>query len=764
MLAALDLAFDPNIDFWLLLAVPLIPFVGYLLQIAFRKRWPWGDVALTGGMFVAMCITVLMAAKAIYAAKHGLPFAWSSKDFGIQFEWLYSNERVGRTVQNIVAGVYFDSLGAAMLAVVGIVSFCVHLFSRGYMHGDRRYNIFFANISLFTFAMLGLVLSDNILFLFVFWEIMGLMSYLLIGHFAHDPSQPFFHRWATWASKKAFLTTRIGDVCLLLGFIMFYREWGTLEFTGMWEAARLTVAENGGEYPAWMTVAGLFVFGGTVGKSAQFPLHLWLPDAMAGPTPVSAMIHAATMVAAGVMLLGRMFPLFSPEVLATITFIGAFTAIGAATIGLTAYDLKAVLAYSTISQLGFMVAAVGCGAVVAGMFHMVTHAFFKACLFLSAGSVIHGCHHEQDMRRMGGLRKRMPVTFWCMTLCTAAIAGVPLFSGFYSKDLILQGAWAGVVDRSHFSGWSLFALLSLALAAAMTSFYMFRLVFMTFFNEYRGDQEHHMYSEALAAEAAAGIVGPGHAHAAHDDHGHDDHGHDDHGHDAHASHGPHESPATMTIPLMILAFFGVFGGCFWLLQLTHLPGHSYFLDLVTFERLYGPAVGTWMVSTVSEAISDPHGSHLGHLTHNLALVVSTIVMLSGLVGAWYLYVKRRDIPAKIAGSLGLVYDTVRGKYFYDEFIDATVIRGTMALAYTQKWFDEKIIDGLVLSVGRVNLMAGGFWAWFDRTFVDGLVNLTGLVSQLCGSAMRLLQTGRIQQYAAFAVGGGLLTAAWLILA
>jgi NADH-quinone oxidoreductase subunit L len=315
----------------------------------------------------------------------------------------------------------------------------------------------------------------------VFWEIMGLMSYLLIGHFAHDPSKPFFFEWARWASKKAFLTTRVGDVSLLIGMMMFYREFDTLQLTELWARARETVAANGGEFPGWMTVAGLFVFGGTVGKSAQFPLHVWLPDAMAGPTPVSAMIHAATMVAAGVFLLGRTYPLMSPEALSVITFIGATTAIFAATIGMTAYDLKAVLAYSTISQLGFMVTAVGLGGVVAGMFHMVTHAFFKACLFLSAGSVIHGCHHEQDMRRMGGLRRTMPVTFVCMTVCTLAISGAPFFAGFYSKDQILLAGWANLLEAEHFSGWALYALLALALAAAMTAFYMFRLVFMSLF-------------------------------------------------------------------------------------------------------------------------------------------------------------------------------------------------------------------------------------------------------------------------------------------
>jgi NADH-quinone oxidoreductase subunit L len=330
------LEFDPATDFKLLLAVPLIPLIGYILQIALRGRLAWGDKLLTGGMFVVMCITVYLAAKSIAASYHGGEFLHHSSEAGMEIGWFYSNLEAVPSYLNIVTGILYDPLGALMLAVVGIVSFCVHLFSQGYMHGDKRYHIFFANISLFTFAMLGLVLSDNLLFLFIFWEIMGAMSYLLIGHFSHDPSQPFFFKWAKWASKKAFMTTRIGDVCLLVGLLIFYREFSALwhatpafqtalpefhplRFTHLWEMARLTVEANGGAFPGWMTVGGLFVFGGTIGKSAQIGLHIWLPDAMAGPTPVSAMIHAATMVAAGVFLLGRMFPLMSPEALAVIT-------------------------------------------------------------------------------------------------------------------------------------------------------------------------------------------------------------------------------------------------------------------------------------------------------------------------------------------------------------------------------------------------------------------------------------------------------------
>jgi len=770
-----SLEFDPAVDFWLLLAVPLIPLAGYVLQIAFRKRLPFGDKILTAGMFAVMCITVYEGFKALSASHHGEPFVQHSIDHGLAFQWLYSGAAaVG--VDNIVAGIYYDGLGAAMLAVVGIVSFCVHLFSIGYMHGDRRYNIFFANLSLFTFAMLGLVLSDNILFLFIFWELMGLMSYLLIGHFSADPSQPFFFEWARWACKKAFLTTRIGDVALFIGMMMFYREFGTLQLTELWAASKAAVLANGGEFPAWMTVAGLFVFGGTVGKSAQFPLHVWLPDAMAGPTPVSAMIHAATMVAAGVFLLGRTYPLMSPEALHVITFIGATTAIFAATIGCTAYDLKAVLAWSTISQLGFMVTSVGLGGVVAGMFHMCTHAFFKACLFLSAGSVIHGCHHEQDMRRMGGLRKNMPITFVCMTICTLAIAGAPFFAGFYSKDQIIFAGWANLLEARHFSGWALYALVALALAAALTAFYMFRLVFMTFFGEYRGTQEHHMYSAALAAEAAAGKTWPGH-HADEHEGGHDEHAAHGHGSDARAEHGadhghghahvPHESPFPIVAALCILAFLGMFGGHFWLLDPGHLAhfwqgAHTWFEGLVTVDSLYGADVGGWLHAALPEALRD-HESHLGHAAHWRAVGVSLTVATLGIASAWFLYVRRRDLPGKITARLGLVYTTVRDEYYMDQLADAVVIRPAMRIASLMKWIDERVVDGFVLLVGRFNALTGSASAWFDRVFVDGAVNAVGLVSQSFGAAFRLLQTGRIQQYAAFAMAGGLLVAAWLIL-
>ncbi len=802
-----SLHFDPQTDFKLLLAAPLIPLLGYVLQIFFGRVLPRkGDWLLTGGMFATMCITVYMLAKAIYASVHDIPFQHHSGDeIGLSFHWLYSSDKAAGSTPNVVAAIFYDSLGAAMLAVVGVVSFFVHLFSTGYMQGDKRYHIFFANISLFTFAMLGLVLADNILFLFVFWELMGLMSYLLIGHFSHDPSSGF-HRWATWASKKAFMTTRIGDVCLLIGMLMFYREFHTFRFTELWAAAKQTVEANGGEFPAWMTVAGLFVFGGTVGKSAQFPLHIWLPDAMAGPTPVSAMIHAATMVAAGVFLLGRTYPLMSPDALAVITVIGATTAIFAATIGMTSWDLKAVLAYSTISQLGFMVAAVGLGNVTAGMFHMVTHAFFKACLFLSAGSVIHGCHHEQDMRMMGGLRRKMPITFACTLACTLAIAGTPLFSGFYSKDMILAAGFEGVLG--HFNGWALYALIALSTAALLTTFYMFRLIWLTFFGEYRGAQQNHMYSDMLLAHGRGGHLiyhdalgrlhapkddpwptaehgspaheahastgahsvehGHGQAHAGHAHHGHGHHSahapQHDHGHHDHVVE-PHESPLHMTLPLIVLALLGVFGGHFWLVQGDPLVHHEkpWFVKLASWERLYGADVGAWASGAPSGAEARAHLEHVAHQSHGYALTVSLVVLSLGFLASWWLYVRRRDLPGKFTRALGLVYEAVREKYYIDEFYQRTLIGGSLGLARLLSWVDRFVVDGLVLSIGRLGKGLGTLSAWFDRTFVDGAVNGVGALSQAFGGVTRLLQTGRIQQYAAFAVAGGMLAAVWLIM-
>jgi NADH-quinone oxidoreductase subunit L len=500
------------------------------------------------------------------------------------------------------------------------------------------------------------------------------------------------------------------------------------------------------------------------------------------------MIHAATMVAAGVFLLGRMYPLLSPDALAVITVVGATTALFAATIGCVQWDLKAVLAYSTISQLGFMVAAVGLGGWVAGMFHMVTHAFFKACLFLSAGSVIHGCHHEQDMRLMGGLARRMPITFACMAICTFAISCIPLFAGFYSKDMILMQGFINLMER--FEGWSFYALISLSIAACLTCFYMFRMLFMTFFHEYRGSEREHMYASLLAEQGRGGYIvyhdDPGHgsehhghgeervsgeahielepalagrphgADAAHEPHGHDDRGH---GH----AHVPHESPLPIVVAISILALLGIFGGHFWLLG-DPLVHHTdpWFVKLVTAESAYGPEVAAFLEPHGTPA-EDAHHKHVHDLAHGYAFWLSMLIVVVGLGAALWLYVIKRRHPARIATGLGLMYDAVRDKYYVDEVVNATLIRLSMWTSRTLSWFDGAVVDGLVNLVGRIGKLAGVFSAWIDRTFVDGAVTAVAGLTNAFGSVVRLFQTGRIQQYATFAVGGGLLAAAWLIL-
>jgi len=735
-----DLEFVPERDFKILLAIPLIPLVGYLIQIFFGRFLPRkGDWLLTSGLFVTMGLILLMVAKAIYAAyahPHE-PFFHQSAEHGMSWLWFFQSGDQVDTSLNLKAGILFDSIGAGMLAVVGVVSFCVHLFSIGYMKGDRRYYIFFANISLFTTAMLALVLSDNILFLFIFWEVMGLMSYLLIGHFSQDPDHPRILQ-ATKACKKAFMTTRVGDVLLLIGIIMFYYHFKTFNFHELWRATTEAVANNPegwGGTNGWMTWAGLCILGGTVGKSAQFPLHIWLPDAMEGPTGVSAMIHAATMVSAGVFLLGRTYPMFSPDVLIAVTVVGAFTALFAATIGCTVNDIKGVLAYSTISQLGFMVAAVGCGGIglVAGMFHMVTHGFFKGGLFLGSGAVIHGCHHEQDMRKMGGLWRKMPITFVAMTICTLAIAGIPLFAGFYSKDKIVQAAMmAGDLE----STWAIqFASIALPVAAALTAFYMFRLIFMTFTGKTR---DHHVEEHAQ------------------------------------------EPPWTITTAISILALFALFSGHFWLGG-DVLASHGTYYDQVAFEHLpdghhnytsleaFYPGIelhSSYMTVAADPAAQAEHVEHVGHVAHaahSSAMTLSLIVALAGIALAAILYFFKLIDPGRITRALGPVYRTVANKYYIDEFVDAVVLRGTVGIAKLLRWFDETIVDGLVNLVGRTGKNLGFFAAWIDKTFVDGAVNGVAGLSQAFGAAFRTLQTGRIQQYATFAIGGALLAAVWLIL-
>ncbi|MCX7569537.1 NADH-quinone oxidoreductase subunit L [Tumebacillus sp. DT12] len=442
--------------------VPLFPLVAYLLLFVLGRRAQEGVVtAIAVLASLAAFVVSLMILSEVQANGPGAPY---------MFHWL----TVGSYTLSM--GYEVTALNAMMLAVVTFVSTLVFLFSKSYMKGDERFVVFYQYLSLFVFSMLGLVISPNLLQVYIFWELVGLCSFLLVGFWYYKPE-------AAAAAKKAFIVTRIGDVGLFIGIMLLFVATGTFDYAGVFQAVESkNFAIDWISPEAFITLVAILIFIGAIGKSAQFPLHTWLPDAMEGPTPVSALIHAATMVAAGVYLVARAFPIFaaSETALTVIAVIGGITAIFAALIGLTQNDIKRVVAYSTVSQLGYMVMALGVSAYVASVFHLMTHAFFKALLFLAAGSVIHALHHNQDIRSMGGLWKKMPVTGWTFLIGALALSGIPPFAGFWSKDEILLGAYA--------SGNTLLFVIGL-IAAFCTAFYIFRVFFMTFTGEFRGDKD-----------------------------------------------------------------------------------------------------------------------------------------------------------------------------------------------------------------------------------------------------------------------------------
>jgi NADH-quinone oxidoreductase subunit L len=529
-----------------------------------------------------------------------------------------------------------DTLTAVMLVVVTSVSSLVHLYSWGYMSEDPSQPRFFAYLSLFTFAMLMLVTADSLVQMFFGWEGVGLASYLLIGFWYHKPS-------ANAAAIKAFVVNRVGDFGFSLGIFGVFLVFGTVSIPAILEAAPAyagsTIGFLGYRIDT-ITLLCILLFIGAMGKSAQLGLHTWLPDAMEGPTPVSALIHAATMVTAGVFMVCRLSPLFELSETATslVTYVGAATALFAATVGTTQTDIKRVIAYSTCSQLGYMFFAAGVGAYGAAMFHLFTHAFFKALLFLGAGSVIHAMHHEQDMRYYGGLRKHIPLTFWAMMAGTLAITGVGVagvfgFAGFYSKDAIIEAAFASGTQ----AGGVAFAVA--VVAALLTSFYSWRLIFLTFFGKPRWAQSEHIQ------------------HAAHD-HGHDHgHGHDDH-HHAQDDHGdgtlgyhPHESPLPMLLPLIILTLGAIFAGYVW---------HDYFIGVEGGAEFWKGSLA--------------FNEHLMHAMHEVPLLVklsATIVMLLGLAIAWWAYIK---VPARFTATFPAIYNFLLNKWYWDELYNLLFVK------------------------------------------------------------------------------------------
>jgi len=616
---------------------------------------------------------------------------------------------------NVDFAFWVDPLSAVMILVITGIGGLIHLYSVGYMHEEPSFWRYFAYLNLFMAAMLTLVLGDSLLVLFVGWEGVGLCSYALIGFWYKDLAN------AT-AGSKAFIVNRIGDFGFVVG--MFALFWA-LDQTGQGTLVVREIAQRvhlldgqtlwGIALPTFVT---LMLFIGATGKSAQIPLYVWLPDAMAGPTPVSALIHAATMVTAGVYMIGRLSFLFTmaPVTLGVIATIGILTAFFAATIGVAQNDIKKVLAYSTVSQLGFMFVAMGVGAYSAGIFHLFTHAFFKACLFLGSGSVIHALHHEQDMRHMGGLRKYMPITFGTFFVSTLAIAGMPPFAGFFSKDEILWKAFTS----PHGAGW-IWALGTLT--AGITAFYMFRQVFMVFFGDYRG------------------------AHAGHDTHHADAHG--AHG-GAHAVQQPHESPGLMTGPLIILALGAVLVG------FLNVPGGLGGSHL--FETWLAPVLEAG--HEVAPA-HEPHGAvaklehaaeeTLQHAEHDpleyLLMAVSVLVAMGGILLAWLMYVKKAIDPARFSEAwAGVPYRLVFEKYYVDEIYQAVFIRGTLGLSKALSAFDRVVIDGIVNGAATLTRLIAVADGAFDRIVVDGAVNLVGSVTMWIGARARQLQTGHIYSY------------------
>jgi len=572
-------------------------------------------------------------------------------------------------------GFQLDPLSAVMILVVTGVGFLIHIFSTGYMWDDSGYYRFFAYLNLFMFAMLTLVLANNFVVMFVGWEGVGLCSYLLIGFY-------FDKKSAGDAGKKAFVVNRIGDAGFLLGMMLIFVHFGSLQFEQVFAQASQMPVQEGHGFLFWATLA-LFV--GATGKSAQIPLFVWLPDAMEGPTPVSALIHAATMVTAGVYMVTRCNSLFSrsPETMMIVAGIGALTAIFAATIGFAQTDIKRVLAYSTVSQLGYMFAALGVGAFVGGIFHLMTHAFFKALLFLGSGSVIMAMHHEQDMMKMGGLRKHLPWTYRTMFIGTLAIAGVPGLAGFFSKDEILWKAWS----NGHPLIW-----LVLWLGAGMTAFYMFRLLFLTFFGQERMDE--------------------------------------------HTKQHIHESPRNVVYPLAALAGLSVVGGY---LGLPGWTGATNVFDHFMEPVLKLPAIEEPAIHMISQEL--------------LFTGLSVAISLFGIYMAYRFYILKPGTADRVVARIQGVYALVYHKYRIDELYDMLFVNRTKDLGDACFFIDSKFVDGAVNGTAAATRGTATLSRLFDKYIVDGLVNLVGWINMTLNRLATSLQSGMVQRYALGAVLG-----------
>ncbi len=749
----------PNFHLWL---IPLLPLAGAAVNGLLGRNFSKRLVAFFGLLFVAASLGVVW-----WVAIRFWMLPQAAPHTEILAPWIVAGGFSAHFA------FYLDQLSLVMILVVTNVGFLIHVYSVGYMWEEGGLYRYFSYLNLFMFFMLTLVLANNYLLMFIGWEGVGLASYLLIGFF-------FVRDSAASAGKKAFIVNRIGDFGFLIALFLLIQHFGTLDFDKVFPAISGLPVETAGA--GLLTAIGLLLLAGACGKSAQIPLYVWLPDAMEGPTPVSSLIHAATMVTAGVYMVARSNVIFdhAPDALMAVAIVGVITALFAAIIGMAQNDIKKVLAYSTISQLGYMFLACGVGAFSAGIFHLMTHAFFKGLLFLAAGSVIHALGGEQDMRYMGGLRKEIPGTFWTMTAATVAIAGIPFFSGFFSKDEILWQALSSPYGSRAYWALGVFT-------ALLTSFYMFRLWFMTFFGEYRGGASHgrehagHGHpTPASAKDVLAEIVVPAEfvstvmsnlierggmvmsfeehsgmtilsasvpaAKMAHYEQWLHEHTSArgtwsqrapekegkaevlvrplamEQNHHTHI----HESPNVMLVPMVVLAILAIFGGYIGVPEA--LGGHNH------FEHFLAPVFGAAHTSGQGEAAK---GVAAGP-SEIMATVVSIAMAFLGLFFAWLLYSKKRDLPGRIAAGLGWLYNTVRDKFYVDELYQAVIV--------------TPLVKGSALVL----------WRGVDVAGIDATADDSADSARTLSDKFRHMQSGNIRSYAAWVAVGAALAIAYMI--
>jgi NADH-quinone oxidoreductase subunit L len=680
----------------LYLAIALAPLLGAVLAGLFGTGFLGRQIGRRASHMITIALVAFSAIGSVLVlidVLNGLRYD------GTVYTWMMLGQA------KLEIGFLIDPLSALMMVVVTSVSLMVHIYTIGYMAEDPGYQRFFSYISLFTFSMLMLVMANNMLQLFFGWEAVGLVSYLLIGFWYTKPT-------AIFANMKAFLVNRVGDFGFVLGIGLLFAYAGTMHYGEIFKQAGDLATET---LPgtSWMlvTVACICLFIGAMGKSAQVPLHAWLPDSMEGPTPISALIHAATMVTAGIFMVARFSPIFelSDVALSFVIVIGAIGALFLGILGIIQTDIKRVVAYSTLSQLGYMTVALGASAYSVAIFHLMTHAFFKALLFLGAGSVIMGMHHDQDIRNMGGLRKYMPITWITFLIGTLALVGTPFFSGFYSKEHIIEAAAASTVWGSSFAQYATL------IGVFVTSLYSFRVYFLVFHGKERFDTSGGHGHAAHAHDAHA------HKDHAHDSHALGNHKHDSHKHDDHGNHGglPHESPWVVTLPLVLLAIPSVIAGAF----------------LCDFLLFGGYFKDTIVVLAQHPAMASVAKTWHGWMAYGLHAFVTVPfwLMIAGAVVAWYCYLINPKVPAAIQAKLKLLNCILENKYFFDWFYEQVIARGA-------------------------RMLGKGLWQQADRGLIDGLlVNGSAKVVGAIAAVTRRLQTGYIYHYA-FAMIIGLMAA------